>query len=64
MDNLNPFDKAKMQCSVFSYGLISNISMLNAKQRLESECEDENLKESYEMLIELHCRPLQNGVIH
>jgi len=59
-----PFDNARKQCSVFSWNLLSSISVLDAKEKLNNDNENEELKQAFEMLIEHHCKYLSDGVSH
>lgn len=64
MDDLNPFDRARKQCSTFSWNLLSSISVLDAKSKLNNESENENLQQAFDMLIEHHCKYLTDEVVH
>ena len=59
-----PFDKVKQECSTFSWNLLSSISVLDAKSKLNNNEENEELKKAYDMLIEHHCKYLLDGVSH
>jgi len=59
-----PFDNARKQCSVFSWNLLSSISVLDAKEKLNNNNENEELEQAFEMLIEHHCKYLSDGVSH
>lgn len=63
MDN-TPFDQAREQCKTFSWNLLSSISVLDAKEKLNNEQENEKLQEAFDMLIEHHCKYLTNEVVH
>ena len=63
MDNL-PFDKARKECSTFSWNLLSSISVLDAKAKLNNESENEELTKAYDMLLEHHCKYLVSEVVH
>ena len=63
MDNL-PFDKARKECSTFSWNLLSSISVLDAKSKLNNESENEELIKAYDMLLEHHCKYLMSEVVH
>ena len=64
MDDLNPFDQARKQCSTFSWNLLSSISVLDAKSKLNNESENEKLQQAFDMLIEHHCKHLTDEVAH
>ena len=59
-----PFDNARKQCSTFSWNLLSSISVLDAKEKLNNNDENEELKKAFDMLIEHHCKYLSDGVSH
>lgn len=61
----SPFQKAKKECTVFSWNLLSSISVLEAKEKLNSADEvDEKLQTAFDMLIEQHCKYLTSEAIH
>lgn len=60
----SPFDHAREQCKTFSWNLLSSISVLDAKEKLNNEQENEKLQEAFDMLIEHHCKYLTDEVIH
>ena len=59
-----PFDNAHKQCSTFSWNLLSSISVLDAKSKLNKDKENEELQKAFDMLIEHHCKYLLNEVSH
>jgi hypothetical protein len=59
-----PFDKVKKECSTFSWNLLSSIHVLEAKEKLNNDSENEELQKAFDMLIEHHCKYLSNGVSH
>ena len=63
MDNL-PFDKARKECSNFSWNLLSSISVLDAKQKLNIQNDNEQLQKAFDMLIEHHCLYMKDEVVH
>lgn len=60
----SPFDQAREQCKTFSWNLLSSISVLDAKLKLDNQQENEKLQEAFDMLIEHHCKYLTNEAIH
>lgn len=60
----NPFEQAKKECSSFSWGLLSSISVLDTKEKLNNESENEKLQQAFDMLLEHHCSFLQNEAVH
>lgn len=60
----NPFEQARKECSSFYWNLLSSISVLNAKEKLNNENENEKLQQAFDMLLEHHCKFLQDEVVH
>lgn len=59
-----PFDNARKQCSNFSWNLLSSIHVLDAKEKLNNDKDNEELKQAFDMLIEHHCKYLSNEAYH
>jgi hypothetical protein len=60
----SPFDKAFQECKTFSWNLLSSISVLDAKEKLYNEQENEKLQMAFDALIEHHCKYLTDETVH
>ena len=60
----SPFDKAKKEATTFAWNLLSSASILEAKEKLEGEEDNEKLLIAFDALLDNHCKYLVSEDIH